>query len=133
MNDVEALERRLRLYKYNQLKIKEYRGQIQNLYDQLGGYKSPPFDKEPIHSPKDIDQEYEIREKITILEEKLKRLENENAELDQILAKAERCLYEPLKQRYIDGAGLKEMEKLMNYSYSQIARILKAELQRIIR
>ena len=132
MNDVEALERRLRLYKYNQEKIDKWQAEIDGLYDQLGGYKSPPFDREPVHSPKNLEQEYEVRERIAILEERVKRLSNENAELDQILAKVQTSLYEAVKQRYIDGVGLREMEKMMNYSYSQINRMLKMELMRII-
>ncbi len=133
MNDVEALERRLRLYKYNQEKIDKWQAEIDGLYDQLGGYKSPPFDREPVHSPKNLEQEYEVRERIATLEERVKRLSNENAELDQILAKVQTSLYEAVIKRYVEGTNLRQMEKIMGYSHMQVNRILKAELQRIIK
>lgn len=105
---------RMKGYRYFQRQILRLEDEIQECYNQLGASpKSPNLQSEPIHSPKNIDREYQIRDRIEILEGKKARAKAEIDFCDQILEEMETPLKEAVIAIYSDKKTmLSEADKL---------------------
>lgn len=100
---VEMFKGKMRGYRYFQKQILRLDDEIQNCYDQLGASpKSPNLQSEPIHSPKNIDREYQIRDRIEILRTKKSQIQVEIQFIDEILGKIEKPLREAIIAIYAD-------------------------------
>ena len=111
---IEMFKGRLKGYRYFQRQILKLDDEIQECYNQLGASpKSPNLQSEPIHSPKNIDREYQIRDRIEILEGKKARAKAEIDFCDQILEEMETPLKEAVIAIYSDKKTmLSEADKL---------------------
>ena len=119
---VEMFKGRMKGYRYFQRQILRLEDEIQECYNQLGASpKSPNLQSEPIHSPKNIDKEYQIRDKIEILEGKKARCKAEIDFCEQILGEIET----PVKEAIIDVYG----DRKTLQSQSQKLYMAKSTLQ----
>ena len=111
---IEMFKGRMKGYRYFQRQILKLDDEIQECYNQLGASpKSPNLQSEPIHSPKNIDREYQIRDRIEILEGKKARAKAEIDFCDQILEEMETPLKEAVIAIYSDKKTmLSEADKL---------------------
>lgn len=111
---IEMFKGRMKGYRYFQRQILRLEDEIQECYNQLGASpKSPNLQSEPIHSPKNIDREYQIRDRIEILEGKKARAKAEIDFCDQILEEMETPLKEAVIAIYSDKKTmLSEADKL---------------------
>ena len=131
--EIKVLERKLRNYRHLQKEIVRLEDEIQRDYDKLGASpKSPNLQSEPIHSPKNIDAEHEIREHISMLEAKLSQKRDELNELDEIFNSVRNELKRPIIDIYMNGKKYAYVAKKYNYSIAGIFKATQRELNRII-
>lgn len=101
--DVVMFKGKLRGYNFFKKQIKKYNDEIEYCYDMLGASpKSPNLTSEPIHSVKNIDKEYETRQKISELESKLKQCESEIKFCDTVLAGIDETIRKAIVNIYIN-------------------------------
>ena len=131
--EIKVLERKLRNYRHLQKEIVSLEDEIQRDYDKLGASpKSPNLQSEPIHSPKNIDAEHEIREHISMLEAKLSQKRDELNELGEIFNSVGNELKRPIIDIYMNGKKYAYVAKKYNYSIAGIFKATQRELNRII-
>lgn len=133
IDEVKALERRLRNYSYFKNEKIRLEEEIKHCYDSLGASPhSPAFGSEPIHSPKNLDREYETREKIEDLLKEKALVESELRYLDSVLANVADDLTKPIYETYVLNKPMNTVRKRYGYSYGGLYKVLHRELERII-
>ncbi len=130
---IEMFKGRLKGYRYFQKQVKKYDEEIQDCYNQLGASPhSPSFDSEPIHSPKNIDREYKIRDRIEALELKKGRSLDEIRFCDEILDKLETSLKEAIIAVYADKRTMQEQADKLYMAKSTLRDTINREIKRAI-
>lgn len=133
-NSVEMFKGKLKGYRYFQRQISVYQEQIELCYDSLGASpKSPNLSSEHIHSSRNIDREYETRDKISTLELKKQRSENEIKLIDEILGKLEKPLYDATIAIYCDGKTIESQAKKLYMARTTLQDTINKALDKAIK
>lgn len=101
--DVKAFKNELRNYLFYKRKITETLEAIDYHYHLLGGIKGVDPSHTPVHSPKNLDFEYDVRDKIESLNACLKRYEGKKKYLDSILCQMDEDICKATKSVYVDN------------------------------
>ena len=130
---VEAFKHGLRGYHYWTKKKNLLEEEIQLLYDKLGASpRSPKLDGVSIHSPRNIDAEYAIRDKIDVLEQKLKHCDGELRYYDETLAKMETSLKMAIIAIYANKESMQKQADKMFISKSTLREHINKEIKKVL-
>ena len=126
--EVRAFKGRLKGYRYWQLRERGQAQMLELLYDLIGASpKSPKLDGIQVHSPKNLDKEYRIREEIERVQANLSHAQAEIKYVDEILDKIESPLREAIIDIYADNIKMECWSKKMDIATSTLnSRIDKA-------
>lgn len=130
---IEMFKGRLKGYRYFQRQIVRLDEEIQECYNQLGASPhSPQFDSEPIHSPKNIDREYKLRDRIESLERNKARSQAEIDFCNQILGEMETPVREAVIAIYADKKTMQRQADKMYMSKSTLRDLINREIKKVL-
>lgn len=130
---VDMFKGKMRGYKFFQRQVKKYKEEIELCYDSLGASpKSPNLTSEPIRSPRDIEKEYDTRERIAMLEVKLKRCEGEIRFCDEVLANMEDSVKKAIINVYVHRCTIQSEARRMYMAKSTLQDNINKAIEQAI-
>ena len=130
--EVRAFKNELRNYNFYLSSITSLDNSIEFCYYRLGGVRGIDPSKEPLHSPPDKDLEYQLRDKIEVLEAKKALLTNKITYIEEILGRMETSLREAVIKVYAQGKPISVVCNDLYVSPSGLAKKINKEIKKAL-
>ena len=128
--EVKAFKYELRNYSFYCYRVRTLSESIEYCYQILGGVHGVDPSRIPMHSPKNLDREYKLRDEISRLEAEKDRLQRQIDYVDQILDRIGNGMENAIKSVYIEGQQMRKVADDYYLSHSGLqGRINKAIME----
>ena len=134
--EVKAFKNELMNYHVYEQRIKTLSEKVELCYHLLGGIKSVDTTKEPIHSPRNIDAEYKLRDDIELY---LDKIANAKAKINDLQAVLERIkdsegewVADAIFSLYANGTPSRKVAEKYHYAPSSILYVINKAIKKAL-
>lgn len=132
-DSVRAFKNELRNYEIYRREVEKFENEIEELYDRLGGVRGIDPSKEPLHAMPNKDLEYQLRDRISVLEAKINVRKAKLNQTDEILSRMETTLKQALFEVYAKGKTVDALAIRLEVSPSGLVKRFNKAIERALR
>lgn len=132
-DSVRAFKNELRNYEIYRKEAIKFAEEIEELYDRLGGVRGVDPSKEPLHVMPNKELEYQLRDRISILEAKISQRNEKLNQIDLILAKINTPLKTALFEVYAKGKTVDSLAMRLEVSPSGLVKRFNRAIEQALR